>query len=323
MKRLAVLLAVVIPCSAYADSIQVPHPKDQALLEESLIIPAERLGGVRTMSDVDVLPDGRIVILDADARRVALFASDGSFARWLAPPRGISPEATSIHRLVVLPDGGLVVADQEGFRFLFYGADLEPAEPVPFGREIVSINGFVRHPSGELYLVGYSIQDRSILHRFDAAGRHISSSVSPLDLAENQQGLSSGYLALDPADNSLWLSRLTPYEILHLSPEGEVLSTLARGAGEAPRPDRVGGFDYFRLNAYTTLRVAVLGDFIVNSYIAEGRKPVADVFTRDGTLVEAGLAASDPRSLAKRLANGMYMRHFNNERRVELWRKSP
>src|SRR5262245_45860759 len=58
MKRLAVLLAVVILC-VDADPIRGPNHQDQAALEQSLTIPGERLGGVRTMSDVDVLPDGR------------------------------------------------------------------------------------------------------------------------------------------------------------------------------------------------------------------------------------------------------------------------
>lgn len=289
-----------------------------------LTIDAPALKMIRTMSDVDMLTDGRIVVLDHDARRVAIFSSGGQFERWLDPPRGVSPEVMKISRLVTLPNNGVVLADwgdTDMHRFIFYDSELRPQEPVPFGREVVSINGFVRHPSGDLYLVGYSPQNGKILHRFDAAGAYRASYVQALDVPDYQQGMSTGYLALDPIDNSLWLSRLTPYEILHLSPDGEILDTIRQGPGAIPKPEQLGNnLVRFRTDFHTTLRIAVIGDFVVNSYLTENNRTFADVFTRNGTLVAAELTADDPRTLAKRLGNGQYVRHFNADRRVEIWR---
>ncbi|MEK7583824.1 MAG: hypothetical protein AAB490_01150, partial [Patescibacteria group bacterium] len=74
------------------------------------------------------------------------------------------------------------------------------------------------------------------------------------------------------------------------------------------------------LNFDTALKIAVIGDTIVNSYISANNQTYADVFTRDGMLVEEGIRSNDPRALAKRIGNGVFMRHFNAERLVEVWR---
>ncbi|HKY31146.1 MAG TPA: hypothetical protein VJV23_01330 [Candidatus Polarisedimenticolia bacterium] len=291
-------------------------------LELTLAIEGRALQMVGTISDVDVLADGRIALLDHDAMRVAIFTSQGAFERWLDLPRGTPPSGLFLTRLAALPEGGLVLPDGEGNRFFFYDRDLRPGPPVPFGIAILSLNGLARHPAGgDLYLVGYSPDNGRILHRYDASGRHLGSAVAGLDLPEQDQGLSTGHVAVDPADGSLWLSRLTPYEILHLSPEGDLLQEPIRmDTGSLPRRESVGPGLYRLGGFHTALKLAVIGGEVVGSYLTEDGRTAADVFRRDGSLARAGLTAADPRALAKRLENGAYVRHFNRERRVELWR---
>jgi hypothetical protein len=319
MRRLSVLITVLVFLDYSAAFGQ--GPEKRVPLENKLNIHSRALVGVRTMADVDMLSDGRIVILDNDTMRVGIFTAEGDFDHWLAEPRGIPPSDTFLTRLVALQNGGLVLADWKGHRFLFYDKELRPQAPIPFGREIVSVNGFLQHPvSRNLYLVGYCPQNGKILHRFDEYGQYLGSDVASLDVPEQQQGLSTGYLAVDPSDGTLWLSRLTPYEILHLTLDGSLISAITRGPGTLPRTEPVGPGQVHYLNFHTTLRIAVVGDHVVNSYFTESQNTFADVFTRDGTLVEAEVRSEDPRTLAKRLGNGMYVRHFNAERRVELWR---
>ncbi|MEK7584450.1 MAG: hypothetical protein AAB490_04340, partial [Patescibacteria group bacterium] len=262
MRRIAVMISLLMFIAishAFAQSPRVPPG-----LERRLNIEAHGLRAVRTMSDVDMLSDGRIAILDNDAMRVGIFTAAGVFEHWLDSPRGIPPADTLLTRLVALPEGGLVLADWKGNRFFFYDKELRPQEPIPFGRQIVSVNGFVRHPSGDLYLVGYCLQNGKILHRFDATGQYLSSAVASLDLPPQQQGLSTGYLAVDPLDGTLWLSRLTPYEILHLSVDGMMLQDpITRGPGTLPQTEAIGYRSFPYLNFDTALKIAVIGDTIV------------------------------------------------------------
>jgi len=277
----------------------------------------------RTIGDVDILSDGRIAVLDYDARRVAIFGADGTFDRFLKPPTGSPPEKTLIPRLVALPEGGLVLAVDEG-KFLFYDQRLERGAVVPFGIDTMSLNGFVRHPSGDLYVVAVCRENDKILHRFDLRGRYIQSSVDALDVPYFEKAHSSGMVAVDPEDGTLWLTRVTPYEILHLTPEGKVLGRIVRDLpGFAPpRAERIDG-NWIKLSSldFFSGKIAIIDGMVVNSYVNRGVL-LADVFQRDGTLVETELTPDSPLAFAKRVGDGIFVRHFNDqEPRVEVWRK--
>ncbi|MFQ5844894.1 MAG: hypothetical protein ACE5JG_07895, partial [Planctomycetota bacterium] len=284
---------------------------------------------IRTIADVDLLADGRIAVLDFDARRVAIFSSRGRFERFLRPPPGIAPGETLLPRLAALPGGGLILVDDEGDRFLFYDRRLDPRAVVPFGLELTGTNGFVRHPSGELYLVASSQRDGRILHRFDPLGRHLDSYVGAAELPFPQRSVyNSGQITVDPADGTLWLTRLLPYEILHVDPRGELLGRIARGALAGPPPPgaQPAGADArpLRVNFASSAKIAVIGDFVVNSYVLESGKQLADVFTRDGRLVAAELTMESPLAFTKRVSGGVFVRQINGSvPRVELWRERP
>ncbi|MGH9783802.1 MAG: hypothetical protein ACRD88_06410 [Terriglobia bacterium] len=281
----------------------------------------------RTIADVEVLSDGRVAVLDFDTRRVAVFSGAGRFQTFLEPPRGISPESTLIPRLAARLDGGLVLVDNEGDRFLFYDNRLQPEAVVPFGVEIGGVNGFVRLSSGEMFVAGYSRAEDKILHRFRAQGGYIASYIGAVDLPfPERAAYNTGLIAVDPADETLWVTRLTPYEILHVSQEGQMLGRISReplGGFSPPVAEPVGD-SLLRLRGdfSSSVKIAVVGDLVVNSYVLENGKRLADVFQRDGTLVEAELTQDSPLAFAKRVRDGVFVRHFNGqEPRVEVWKE--
>jgi hypothetical protein len=275
----------------------------------------------RTIADVDLLADGRILVLDFDAKRVAVFGVDGEFEMFLNPPPGISPEDTLIPRLVALPDGGVVLADNRHDRFFFYDKNLQPKKVVPMGHELLSLNGFVRHPSGDLYVVAFCRENNKILHRFDSEGEYLGSSVEALDVGFFEKYISSGLLVVDPDDGTLWLSRLTPYEILHLTPEGEQLGRMGRDVPgfQLPVAERQGGL--VRVPRHTSSsKIAVIDGLVVNSYIFASGRRGADVFRKDGTTVATELGPDSPLTFAKTVGKNTFLRHFNGETpTVELW----
>ena len=265
-------------------------------------------------------------MLDFDTRRVAIFGSNGGFERFLELPAGIPPEDMVIPRLVARPDGGLILADDGGRRFFFYDRSLRHEATVPFTIETISLNGFVRHPSGDLFVVALGTANQKILHRFGANGRYLSSHVDAPQVSLAEQTLSSGQLAIDPDDGTLWLSRLTPYEVVHLTPEGVELGRLARTPDGfvAAKPDRVGSLVRWSPNFSASSKIAIIRGLVVNSYVLQSGVRRADVFRRDGTLVASGLDATSPLGFAKRVGNDVYVHHFNGpEPRVEVWREQP
>jgi hypothetical protein len=133
---------------------------------------------------------------------------------------------------------------------------------------------------------------------------------------------------VDPADGTLWLTRFMPYEILHVGPEGEVLGRIVReplGGFTAPHGERLGeSLVRLRGDYWYSARIAVVGDHVVNSYVLQNGKKLADVFRRDGTLVRADLTTESPLAFAKRVGDGVFVRHFNGrDPTVEVWRSRP
>jgi hypothetical protein len=262
---------------------------------------------IHLIADVDLLDDRRIAVLDYEGRRVAVFSPEGDFERFLPPFPGVSPERSLIPRPAALPGGGLVLADQQGDRFLLYDRSLSPAGEVPFGTPLTSINGFVRHPSGDLYIAGYGEAGGKVLHRFDGKGRHLASILGAPGLAPVERADSSGILALDPDDGTLWFARVPGYELLHLAADGTVLGRIRR--------DRFG--------LVLSGKVAVLEGLVVHSYAQGNGFLRANVFARDGSLVASKLDRVHPLTMAKRVGKDLFARHFNEEpRRVELWRSA-
>jgi hypothetical protein len=156
------------------DAPRLPNPARQAAF-------TFRSGpsAIRTIADADLLPDGRIAILDDDGRRVGIFPG-GELERFLFAPPGAPPEGWLIPRLVALPDGGFVLAADDG-RFIFYDGRLGPRAVVPFGIATASLNGFVRHPSAGLYVAAFCRSNNKVLHRFDERGGYVDSMVEALD----------------------------------------------------------------------------------------------------------------------------------------------
>jgi hypothetical protein len=282
-------------------------------------------GRIRSMGDLQILRDGRVVMIDIEARRVSVFGADGRFERLLALPGAISPENEFISRLAALPDGGLVIADGQGNRFLFYDAALDPGPVVPFGISLSIVHDFVRHPSGDLLIAACGAQDDKVFHRFDRLGRHLRSSVQQPPLPGPGRGAwCGGSLAVDPADGTLWMSFLMPYEILHLSLDDDVLDRIVREMpGMLPSdPDltREKTPTRFRGNFSGSARVAVIGGFVVNSYLLDVRKRMADVFTRGGRAIALGLGDDSPLSFARHAGDHLFVRHVSGaDVRIETW----
>lgn len=292
-----------------------------------------KLAAVGIVADVDRTPDGRILILDAATKRTMLFTEHGSFVRFLDAFPGIPPEETNVNRLVVLSDGGVVIADDEGDRFFFYGPNLERDRVVPFGVNLVNVNGFVRHPSGELWMAGYGVggeTDDKVVHRFSGAGRYLGSAVRAADMPNNDVqriAMNTGFLAVDPSDATVWFSRLVPFEIVHLSSDGAILGGISLGEPggcTVPSPEQVGpGLLLLRGDFAGSCQIAVVGDSIVVSYLLEGGRILADVFTRNGAVIQQELSLEDPRTLAKRLPGGRFVRFPNFMKTVEVWEEIP
>jgi len=284
---------------------------------------------VNTIADVDLAADGRILVVDADTRRVAIFSADGRFERFLDAFAGIPPETTDVHRLVALPTGGVIlVDDNKGSRFFFYNSELKPERVVRFGIELLNINGFLRHPrSGELWVAAYGVSGPSadkVIHRFDQEGKYLGSTVPAADLPDMQRrGMNTGFLTLDPEDGTVWFSRLVPYEIVHLSQEGEVIGKFAfepLGGFTPPKPEKIGPKLYRLRGDFTgSCQIALVGGLLVNSYMLENGKVLADIIQRDGTPVETELPLEIPVTLTKRLWNGLLVKFVNQTKTVEVW----
>jgi len=71
----------------------------------------------------------------------------------------------------------------------------------------------------------------------------------------------------------------------------------------------------------SSVKISIVGDYVVNSYVLENGKKLADVFDRDGNMIAAGLPATSPVAFTKRVAAGRtVLRHFNGtEPKVEVW----
>jgi hypothetical protein len=119
---------------------------------------------------------------------------------------------------------------------------------------------------------------------------------------------------------------MTPYEILHLTPEGKMLGRIVRDLpGFAPpRAEKIDG-NWINLSSpdFFSGKIAIIDGLVVNSYVNKGTL-LADVFQRDGTVVETELTSDSPLPFAKRVGDAIFVRHFNDpEPRVEVWRKQP
>lgn len=271
------------------------------------------------VTDVDVLPDGRFIV--TDGHLTAILRPDGSLGGYLPLPMGSNADTVETNRLVVA-DGGVILADSLNDRFIFYDSRLEPEKIVPFGFDVWSLNGFVRSPeSGDLYIGAYF--DGRLLHRFDAEGSHVESTIDADP--EAPQGMSSIILTFDPEDNSLWISRLDRYEILRLAESGlKTVVELDAPEFRVPEPkpvSRIGGEPLavgIRPAPATSVGIATRGRFLLNTYyLIEQRTIRTDVFSKDGVVIERGIP--DQTLVAgKILADRRIARVLKHE--ISIWR---
>lgn len=136
-----------------------------------------------------------------------------------------------------------------------------------------------------------------------------------------------GLVAVDPEDGTLWLSRLVPYEILHLTRDGALLGRIARDVPgfSVPREERIpGGLIRFPQSFANSARLSVVGSVVINSYTLADRTRRADAFSKDGTLIAEGLGVEHPLSFTKRTWQGSLVRYSNQDgARVEIGRLDP
>ncbi len=271
------------------------------------------------LTDVETLPDGRILV--TDGHLTAILKPDGLLERYLSLPLGSNADTVETNRLIVA-EAAVVLADSMNDRFIFYDSASEPKRIVPFGFDVWSLNGFVRHrKTGDLYVAAYF--GGLLLHRFDADGRYLDSMIEADPKVH--EGLSSAILAPDPSDDALWVSRLDRYEILRVgasvpqvvmspsAPEFKVPDPIVESAiGGEPLAIRI------KHALATSVGITVHGNYVLNTYhVAERGALFTDAFKKDGTPVARGVPGHEL-SVGKSLADGRVARL--HDRTITIWR---
>jgi hypothetical protein len=111
------------------------------------------------IADLAVHPDGRIVVLDAQAQEIRVFGPDGAHLRTFGRKGGGPGEYQGANGVVFGPDGLLRVPDAENARMSFVDPDSgfvrsHPYQPLMFGRTWAGIVDSVGQAWSPHYLMG-------------------------------------------------------------------------------------------------------------------------------------------------------------------------
>ena len=220
---------------------------------------------------------GRLFILDSDARRVIVVESDGTLARAFGSQGDGPGQFRMPQTLTVLPSGEVAVADAGRRGVLVFAPDGEHLRTVPFGEGhvggagalfpepsggavVFASRGMVMAPGGggpptlptdipirRLALSGEGVGEMSVVHR---AWRPTREGLGDLQVrTEGGQvrfsGSGPGMVAFEPQlhlavlpDGRLAVADSSTYRIRIHSPEGELLETVERPVTPLPVGDR-------------------------------------------------------------------------------------
>jgi len=122
-----VAMSVTVGCGASGSDGPELEPAFDAVFELERVIELEERppdGMITRIQEVDVAPDGRLVIFDMSQDRVRIYAPDGSLATVVGRHGGGPGELHTPTAAAISRDGSLLVTEIGNRRFSRFGADL-------------------------------------------------------------------------------------------------------------------------------------------------------------------------------------------------------